>query len=386
MRSPLARLSMLLTWFVSSLATAATPAQSPDMKQLFQDAYAAQQRGDAALAVGKYQELLRLQPDMIAAHANLGVVLVSLGRYDEAITQYNIALAEAPGDPALRLDLGLAYYKKGDFAGAAAQFASLHKEDPGNVRFAALLGNCEVRLGLIGEAIALLEPLEKANSDNLDLEWALGSALISTGQTREGLVRVQKVADQGHNAEAYQIAANLYLGLTYFDKARRDAEAVVRLNPHMAKAYVVLGMVDDYSGDEKSAEEEFKKALEVDPNDIQAQVELGSVYCNERKLDAARQQLDRALAQDPKSYSALYLLGRVERAQGNLQAAVKDLESAERENPQWLLPHVELTALYYLLKRPDDGAREKRIVDQLDAEERERHSDTRVILPTVPSQ
>jgi hypothetical protein len=34
--------------------------------------------------VRKYQELLRLHPDMAAARANLGVVLVSLGRFDEA--------------------------------------------------------------------------------------------------------------------------------------------------------------------------------------------------------------------------------------------------------------------------------------------------------------
>jgi tetratricopeptide (TPR) repeat protein len=362
-----------------------TFAQGPDPQQLFQEALEAQQRGDAALAVSKYQQLIELHPDIVAAHANLGVVLASLGRYDEAITQYHIALAEAPGDPGLRLDLGLAYYKKGDFAGAAAQFAALHKDDPANVRVTILLGNCQVQLGLIGQAIALLEPLEKANPDNLDLEWALGLALIGSGDTREGLERVQKVADQRQSVEAYQLAANLYLGLTYFDKARRDAEAVIRLNPHLPKAYVVLGMVDDYSGDEKGAEEEFEKALQIDPHDLQARVQLGSVFCNERKLDAARQQLDRALAQDPNLYSALYLLGRVERAQGNLQAAVKGFESAERENPQWLLPHIELTALYYLLKRPADGAREKTIVDQLRAEERQRHAETRIILPQVPS-
>lgn len=210
---------MLLTWFVLSLAAVATPAQGPDMEQLFRDAYAAQQRGDAALAVSKYQELLRLQPDMIGAHANLGVVLVSLGRYDEAITQYNIALAEAPGDPALRLDLGLAYFKKGDLAGAAAQFASLHKDDPANVRMATLLGNCQVQLALNAQAIALLEPLEKANSENLDLELALGSAMIRADRTREGLERVQKVAEQRQSAEAYLLLAQIYQGLTFFDRA-----------------------------------------------------------------------------------------------------------------------------------------------------------------------
>jgi tetratricopeptide (TPR) repeat protein len=357
-----------------------------DIQKLFEDALTAQKRGEMAAAESKFKELVQLRPDMTAAHANLGVVLASLGRYDEAITQYHIALSQAPGDAGLRLDLGLAYYKKGDFAGAAAEFASLHKEYPADARIATLFGNCEVELGLVGQAVALLEPLEKANSDNLDFEWALGMALIRAGRTRDGLQRVQKVADRGQNAEAYQLAANLYLGLTYFDTAKRDAEAVLGLNPRAAKAHVVLGMVANYSGDEKTAEAEFHKALEIDPNDLQARVQLGSVFYNERKLDAARKELSHALAQDPKLYSALYLMGRVERAQGNLQAALKNFESAERESPRWLEPHIELAALYYVLKRPEDGARERKIVDQLRTEERQRHSDTRIILPRVPSQ
>lgn len=361
-------------------------AQAPDPQQLFQKALADQQAGDAELAAKEYEDLLSLHPEVTAAHANLGVVLVSLGRFDEAIAQYHFALAEAPDDPKLRLDLGLAYYKKGDYTAAAAEFAALHKDDPSDVRVATLLGTCESHIGLDAAAVELLTPLEAANASNLDLEWALGQALIHVGQTREGLERVQKVADEGQVIEAYQTAANLYLGLTYFDKAKRDAEAVIRLDPRQPKAYVVLGMVADYSGDEQGAAEQFEKALKLDPTDLQARVQLGSVFYTERKLDDARRELNRALTQDPKSYSAIFLLGQVERAQGNLSAAMKDFETAEGESPEWLRPHVELVALYYQMKRPADGAREKEIVDRLMAEERQRRASTRVILPQVPSQ
>jgi tetratricopeptide (TPR) repeat protein len=366
-------------------ACAATTAQDAKPEKLFREAQEAQQGGNLKLAVSKYQEVIRLDPNVVAAHANLGVVLVSLGQYDEAITQYQIALAEAPESAALRLNLGLAYYKKGDFAGGAAEFASLHKDDPNDVRVATLLGNCQTQLGLVGQALALLEPLEKADPDNLDLEWALGTALIRSGQTLEGLKRIQKVADKGNNAEAYQLAANLYLGLTFFDEARRDAEAVLRLNPHAPKAYVVLGMVADYSGNEADAEDEYAKALQVDPQDLQARVQLANVFLMERKLDAARQQLDRALTLDPHSLVARYELARVERAEGNLSTAIKDLETVEQQNPEWLQPHMELVTLYYRMKRPADGEREKEIVDQLRAKEQERRGQTRIISPQVPS-
>lgn len=392
---PLALAALLLAFNPSAFAfggqavpqaqeQAANPAPNP--RQLFQEAQEAEQRGDQALAVSKYQELLRLHPEIVAAHADLAVVLVSLGRYDEAIREYHVALAQAPDSPPLRLDLGLAYYKKGDLAGAAAQFAALHKEQPGNVRIATLLGNCEVQLGLVGEALALLQPLEKNNPDNLDLEWALGTGLIRAGQTLDGLKRVQKVAEQGHNEKAYQLAADLYLGLTFFDIAKRDAEAVLRMDPKAVKAYVVLGMVDDYAGNPQAAEQEYNKALQIDPNDLQSRLQLADDLFQERKLDAVRQQIDMAFALDPNSLGARYELARVERAEGKLEAAVKDFESVAQQNPNWLEPHVELAALYFRLKRPQDGARERQIVDRLRAQEQKRRGQARIISPHVPPQ
>lgn len=363
---------------------AETPAPNP--QEIFEEARKAQKNGNSALAVKKYQQLIKLHPEVVAAHANLAVVLVSLGRFDEAITQYHIALAEAPQSLPLRLDLGLAYYKKGDFAGAAAQFASLHEAQPDSVRVTTLLANCQVQLGLVTQAIALLKPLEKANADNLDLEWALGTALIRDGQTLEGLKRVQKVAEQGHSAEAYQLAADLYLGLTYFDTARRDAEAVIRLNPKMSKAYVVLGMVQDYAGNMAAGAKEYEKALQVDPNDLQARLRLANDFYSERKLEEARIQINHVLAAAPHSVGALYELALIERSEGNLQAALKNLQTVVRQDPKWLLPHIELVALYYRVNRPADGARERKIVDQLRAEVRKRRDKTHMITPQVPPQ
>lgn len=372
--------------FLIPLFALSAAAQESDPQRVFQEAAQAQQRGDLTLAASKYQEVTRLDSSVVAAHANLGVVLVALRRYDEAIMQYHIALAEAPGNPELVLNLGLAYFKKGDFAGAGAQFASLHKENPGDIRSATLLANCLVRLGLASQAVTLLEPLEKENTDNLDLEWALGNGLIQTGRSLDGLQRVQKVADKGNNAEAYQLAANLSIGLTFFDQARRDAEAVLRLNPNAAKAHVVLGMADDYSGNETAAMEEYEKALQIDPEDLQARLRLGNDFITLRKLDAARQELNRVLDGDPNSLVGRYELARLEHAEGNLAAAVRDFESVEQQNPDWLQPHVELAALYYQIKRPADGEREKSVVDALRAKEQTRRGQTQIISPQVPPQ
>jgi tetratricopeptide (TPR) repeat protein len=379
----LVRLGFLGALIILKLASA-TSAQAPDAQQLFQEAFAAQQRGDATLAVSKYENLLRLYPDMVAARANLGVVLVSLGRFDEAIVQYRAALRQAPGNRDLRLNLALAYYKKGDFAAAAEEFSPVHEQEPGDVRIATLLGDCYVRLGRYAQIISLVTPLEGAHPDDLALAWLLGYALIRTGRTQEGLKRVEKVLQRGQSAEAFMLAAEGHLKLEDFKEARRNVDAAMRLNPNLPGLYTVRGMVLEYGGDDKGAAEAFQRALEANPNDFEAQMRLGSVLYAERKLGEARVHLNRALEIDPTSPYPRYELARVERAQGQVEAAVKDLERVVRAEPEWLAPHIELVALYYRLNRPEDGAREKALVDRLSEEQRQRESKSHIITPALP--
>ena len=50
------------------------------------------------------------------------------------------------------------------------------------------------------------------------------------------------------------------------------------------------------------------------------------------------------------------------------------LEHVTAAKPDFTAAHVLLATLYYKLKRPNDGARERAIVDRLTAEEQKRQS------------
>ncbi len=50
---------------------------------------------------------------------------------------------------------------------------------------------------------------------------------------------------------------------------------------------------------------------------------------------------------------------------GEYAAAAADLEAVVKKDPDWLEPHVELATVYYRLHRPDDGAKQRAIVQQL---------------------
>jgi tetratricopeptide (TPR) repeat protein len=348
-------------------AAGAASAQSASPEQIFRDAVAAQQRGDDALAVRKYQELLKRYPDAVEARANLGAALSKLGRYDEAIEQYKAALLKN-GNAALRLNLALAYYKKGAMREAVDQLVILYKAEPGDSRIATLLGDCYSRLGRDDDTIAVLAPLDAAHPEDLAVAWLLGSALIRAGHKRDGLERVDRVARQGNSPEAYLLAGQTALKLNEFERARDYADGALRLNPQLPGVLTLRGTALSYLGDSEGAIATLRKAVEADPKDFEAQLGLGAVLHTERDLEGAREHLQIALRLKPDSNLALYEWARLERTEGKVEEAVKDFEKVVRDDPNWAQPHVELAALYFRLNRQADGDRERAAFDRLNAQ------------------
>src|SRR5690242_1314389 len=93
-----------------TLAVRGQELRESDAQTLSQEAYEALKRGNAALAVREYRQLLEAHPEMMAARANLAAALVSLGRFDDAIAEYQKALKEEPGNPALLFNVALTYF------------------------------------------------------------------------------------------------------------------------------------------------------------------------------------------------------------------------------------------------------------------------------------
>jgi tetratricopeptide (TPR) repeat protein len=86
-------------------------------------------------------------------------------------------------------------------------------------------------------------------------------------------------------------------------------------------------------------------------------------------MEAAKTYLDRALQLKPTDSMARYESAMLKSTSGDYDAAARQLEQLVKDDPNWLEPHVELATLYYRLHRPEDGAKERQIVDRLTAEQ-----------------
>jgi tetratricopeptide (TPR) repeat protein len=329
----------------------------------------AQRRGDVATAIDEYRQALAIEPKMLEARANLGAALAEAGQFDAAIDEDNRALEQAPGNIALKKNLGLAYYKKGDMVHARTEFGAVNAARPSDIGTAILLGYADIKLERGSEAAAMLMPLEAGHESNMDFEYVLAYALILGGKSTEGLPRMEKVAQATQSADAYFLAGSARLPRREFKEARADLDAALALNPTLPGLWTQAGQARDALGDNEAALPAFEAALRQDPKDFIANLYLGTMKLKQRDLDGARPLLTLALQLQPTMPEARFQMAKLNSMTGNNADAAATLEDLVKADPKWLDPHIELAALYYKLHRPEDGAREREIVQQIEAQQ-----------------
>src|SRR2546426_8102520 len=121
-------------------------------EQVFDEGVSFQRAGkwsEAEQAYRKYLKRFGAKPEVLA---NLGAVLVSQDRFQDAVGVYEHALRLAPGGVPIRLNLGLAYFKSGQHAPAAQQFNAVLQKQPENRQARQLRAMCLLELERFEEA------------------------------------------------------------------------------------------------------------------------------------------------------------------------------------------------------------------------------------------
>ena len=166
------------------------------------------------------------------------------------------------------------------------------------------------------------------------------------------------------------VAGATLLNLNEYEQARQDLEAGSSLSSQrLPGLYTLVGTARDKTGDVKDAEPAFREALKANPDDFEANLYLGAILYKRRDIDEAKGYLDRALRLKPSDSMARYEAAMLKSTSGDYETAARELELLVKDDPDWLEPHVELATLYYRLHRPEDGAKERQIVDSLTAKQ-----------------
>lgn len=373
-------LSLLFLVLISSSQTAAGQPQNPasaDPEELVRAGIAAQGHGDNKSAIQDFQRALAIRPEMAEARVALGAALAAAGQFDAAIEEDSRVLASAPDNITVRMNLGTAYYKKGDFFHAREQFETVHETRPLDVQAAVLLSYVYIKLDRDAAVVDLLMPLEPGHESNMELEYCLAFSLIQTGKEKEGVPRMEKIAQATHSANAYVIAGSAHLHRREMSEAMADLDPAIHLDPSIPGLSTMVGEAQFALGEMTEASASFEKALRSNPRDFTANLDLGAIELKERNYENARSLLELALELEPGFPLARLEMAKLNEATGKYAEAAATLEELVKVNPRWFDAHWELAMVYFSLDRPEDGKRERQLAQQLSAHQQNSEPDAK---------
>jgi tetratricopeptide (TPR) repeat protein len=350
------------------------------------------QSGDIEGAIRGYQSILAKHPERVDVRSNLGAAYSRLGRYEDAIAQYQQALKIDSRNDTIRFNLALAYYKGALFVEAADELAkfvaSASADSPQRTNGVLLLADCNVRLGNYKKAIELLSPLSDAQPNDRTIAFLLGSALISDAQLDRGQLLIDKVFHDEDSPQAHLLLGSIFLLADDGNGAIKEMERAIQLDPNLATLHAWYGRALMRMGDTLKAKEAFRTELAANQNDFDANLFLGVLLRQDKQFDEALQYLTRAIHLRPRDQYARYHMASVFVALGKPKDALPLLENVAREFPSFSEARVLLASVYYRLNRKEDGDREKAAVQKLTAEQQAKQpgaqSNSDQISPTKP--
>jgi len=206
---------------------------------------------------------LQLNLNNAEAHKILGLNLVIIGKYDQALLELEQAARLKPNSAEIRYHLGRIYYTRNVFPLAKREFEAAIKLDPDYMK---AFDNLGLTMEAMGDEAAALVFYNKA----IDLN------------ERQGL----------HSPWPYINLASFYNGKNNPDRALDYAKQGLKQDRMADQAYVQIAKAYRLLEQWDQAAEALQKAIEINPGHAESYYILSQVYRKLGKLKESQQALD----------------------------------------------------------------------------------------------
>ncbi len=246
-------------------------------------------------AITEYKMAIWLDNLNIPAYRHLCKAYEDLGDYDNAIEVYNKLIQIMPNMPEFHSNLANILYVKGDVDGAVSHFQTAVTLNPSK-EWTSVVNQT---LGFVFQeakqdldaAITSYQSAYLLTPEDIDIYINLGSAFYDKEDYENALAIYRNALDlDPQNAKIHCNLGFLYWGKGDTDEAIREYELAIAFDKNYDIAYNNLGVIylDDL-GRVQKALEMFKKSVECNPNYALAHFNLArSIAITGDKIEAAK--------------------------------------------------------------------------------------------------
>jgi tetratricopeptide (TPR) repeat protein len=207
-------------------------------------------------AADQFKQIIQTRPDHVPAHCGLGLTFQSQGRFAEAIDRYRRALEIEPSCAEAHSNLAdlLSGQNKSDEA--IVHYRRALRADPNYVHAHCNLGVELSAAGQLNEAVEHFRRALQIDPQYTEAHNNLASLLLARGKLDEAIGQYRLAL---HARADYQAPVRLDKEVNRYARALRPAPDYARIHHNLGRALVTAG---DLSG----ALEHFKQAARLKPN------------------------------------------------------------------------------------------------------------------------
>jgi tetratricopeptide (TPR) repeat protein len=292
--------------------------------------------------------------------------LAGKGRLDQAMVVLDRLAAQNPEPAGVERLRGIIFYQREQFPRAIEAFTKAASEDPDDRESIEMHGVSLFRTGHAPEAIPYLEKAHTAvERANIDPEYVLGLCYADVARYDDARHSFATQYDFGpDSAEAYLLAARLFLRREMREQAAVQAAKALELNPALPLAHELLGEAALAKGDLPEAIRELDAERKIDPLEGETYNRLGDAYLRSGQYAEAQQALNRAVLLQPTSTGPYILLGQTFLKLKEPIQALHYLDRAEKMDPSNYITHNLLGQAYKAIGQLGEANRQfKMVVD-----------------------
>jgi tetratricopeptide (TPR) repeat protein len=275
---------------------------------------------------------------------------ISKKMYNKAIELLNEAVGVFPDRPEIFNQLGIVYSEMGRYDDALKQYEFAFRINPGfgtaNNNIASCYNNIGIKLAeserwneaitAYKKAIELAPDLEGPKKNITALYWNQAQHFVSIGKDKEALnVYIELLSHDPNNGDAYNNLGAIYSRLGNNKDAVTILEHALQIDPESEDVKSNLAVAHQKYGIEliekrsyESALDQFVKTLELSPNNPDAYVCLAMIYEKLGKYDEATRNVGLALEIDPKNNNAKKIIWNLKIQQAEDYIKAKNYDKA----------------------------------------------------------
>ena len=269
------------------------------------------------------------------AMTEYGVCLATLGRYEDALTEFRTVKEQYPDEPTAIYNLALDEWKAGHEDDAIQVLKPSIDSSTAGPELLALAADIYEDQGDTPTAVELLRKSILQNPTNLDAYLAFSTLSVQHTSEKVGIDMLSAGIERMPNeARLYLERGILYARLGNYEQATNNFDTARRLDPKLSMIGTAEGLLQEQEQHTTQALAIYSEEVIQNPSNSLSQFLLAEALSNEANdKDKSRDQraieaANRAVTLDPTFVAAHDLLGRLYLRTGKISLAIEHSRAA----------------------------------------------------------